>query len=383
MAILNNPNARRLMMLLRANGPMQRLEISKAMGVQPSTVTRIVSQMLDSDIVHEVDTLRPPKQRGFPSKLIALSPGSFLSAGVFINPDHCQTCVIDSCGNVLSERSEPLSNPKFETVMETARALVIEQATSLGKVPEDFLGCGISYPGQPMLTTGATKDVPYMPDWPEFDSAQLSKLFRMQTYPLNDAKSACLAELLFGISKDMDNFCYVWLSHGIGGAAVISKNLYTGRSGTAGEFGSFFPKDQSRPSGSDLLSFLSDKGFDYQRLDEIPRSLELNGVLDAWVEKSMPRMRELCLMIACSYAPDAIVIGGLLPDYVFEQFIKAFSTETSLGGSYRGVTPPVLRAVADQRPQLGAASVPLYLNTVQSSESAPNKEFAAGQQNMA
>jgi len=53
----------------------------------------------------------------------------------------------------------------------------------------------------------------------------------------NDANSAALAELKFGVGKDLNNLIYITLGSGVGGAIIINKSIYYGDSYGAGEIG--------------------------------------------------------------------------------------------------------------------------------------------------
>ena len=64
----------------------------------------------------------------------------------------------------------------------------------------------------------------------------LREAFGLPVCAENDAKACALAEKLFGQAKDVDNFLYVTVSNGVGGAVFSDGQLLYG-SGTAGECG--------------------------------------------------------------------------------------------------------------------------------------------------
>lgn len=350
-------------MLLWERGPQQRLELSKALGVQPSTVTRIVNQLLKNDYIDEAAETHIEGSRGFPSKRLFLKPGKLLSAGIFIDPDRINSCVIDMMGSLLSEESRPITDASFSAVMKDASAMISQQIDKLGRKREDFFGCGISYPGQHFSYSGISRDVPYLPGWPQSGiTEKLATYFDIPVYHLNDAKSACLAEMMFGSCRGEDDFCFVWLAHGIGGAAVIDKRLHIGKYGHAAEFGSLFPKTEPRPSGTDLLQVLGKNGHQFERMADISDDI-LRGkhVLD-WCSRAENQLRDLCLTITCTYAPEKIAFGGQLPELVFERIMEGLTSDIPL--AERVISPPkIVRATMDKRPHLGAASVPLYIGT--------------------
>ena len=82
-----------------------------------------------------------------------------------------------------------------------------------------------------------------------------------------------------------------------------------------------------------------------------------------WLHRSETQLRHLCLVIARTFAPDAIVLGGQLPDFVLQHLFDALSGPEPFGEDFEVERPPLIRARTDKHPQLGAASVPVYFNT--------------------
>jgi predicted NBD/HSP70 family sugar kinase/biotin operon repressor len=361
---LQKPSARRLIQLLRSQGPVSRLKLADLLDVQPSTVTRIVNQLLDDGLViEEVDPNRAGR-RGFPSKLLQLRPMGLLSVGVFIDPERYYTCIVNALGEVVSEETSAITDRGFSQLMERIGASVDRQIRQLGLQSDRFIGCGISYPGQHTSKPGVVRQTQYFSEWPEIDASKdFAPYFDMPVHQLNDAKCACLAELLFGSCRTIRNFSYVWLSHGIGGAAVIDQSLYLGKSASAAEFGGLFPKSKPRPSGSDLLATMKAAGLGADHLEQISEDdLRHECVLD-WMDRVEEQLRWLSLVITRTMSPDAIVLGGRLPDAIFSELIGRLSESRSLGEDHFGPHPTFIRAEADKKPHLGAAALPLYLTT--------------------
>lgn len=375
MNAITKHSERRLVTLLRSEGPLSRVQIAALLNVQPSTVTRLVNDLFERDILEEVADPDRSGRRGYPSKLVKLRADSFHSAGVFVDPGTLFTCVVDSHGQLLSEETKPIVNRNFEAVFNDAGQMVSRQISGLGLDPDGFIGCGISYPGQHTNKPGKVLRTTYLAEWPDIDArTDLEPFFGMPVHQLNDAKSACLGELLFGICKPIHNFCYVWLSYGIGGAAVIGQTLYLGQNMVTAEFGGLFPKSQPRPSGQDLLDTLARAGLPFNRLEDIPPEVMAGPVVHAWGSRAIEQLRWLSLVIMRTFAPEAIVFGGRLGDPVLDRICRELSDMTTLGEDYAIDMPRILRATTDVKPHLGAAALPLYFGT----STAPNIGTLAG-----
>lgn len=364
MTLITSATGRRLVTLLRARGALSRTQLGAALNVQPSTITRLVDQLLAQGLLlEEVDPARKG-QRGFPAKRLSLRPESFLSAGVFVDPGTLFTCIVDSTGTLLSETEQPIIDRDFTSVFTMAGQSVARQLSDLSLTAENFIGCGISYPGQHTNKPGKVLRTTYLADWPDIDArTDLEPFFHMPVHQLNDAKAACLAELLFGACKQIPNFCYIWISYGIGGGAVIDQELYNGRDMSAAEYGGLFPKSGPRPSGQDLLNTLAANGHTFTRLEDVPAEVLEGQTVAAWVARATEQLRWLSLVIMRTFAPQAIVLGGRLPNPILDLLHAALVKTENLGEDYRLDMPLFLRAQADGKPQLGAAALPIYLGS--------------------
>ena len=77
----------------------------------------------------------------------------------------------------------------------------------------------------------------------------LRRQFSLPVAVENDARACALAERMFGAGKDVQDFFYVTVSNGIGGALFLNGALYTGAFGNAGEVGHCTVVENGRPCG--------------------------------------------------------------------------------------------------------------------------------------
>ena len=76
------------------------------------------------------------------------------------------------------------------------------------------------------------------PDWHNIDIGKIfRKRFSCSITIDNDAKAAAIAELKYGAGMCFNDFVYITLGTGIGGAVIINKNIYRGMHNAAGEIG--------------------------------------------------------------------------------------------------------------------------------------------------
>jgi predicted NBD/HSP70 family sugar kinase len=354
-------NARRILAILRVQGPQSRAEIARLLDITPSTVTRLTGSLIKDGMLGEASDPSREGQKGYPAKLLYIEPGGVITAGVYVDPDRIMTCLSDLTGTVLSSESFAVPDRSFVAMMTMAGESVRRQVQALGLAGWRVAGCGVSYPGQYSEDPTRVMRIRQFQDWPAVNvTRDLPPYFGMPVHHMNDAKAACLAELYHGACTGMRNFCHIWLSYGIGGAAVVEQRPYFGRNNGAAEWGGLFPKSQPRPSGQDLLDTLTAAGVAIDKLSDIAdHHLEM-AVVTEWRDRAAKQLQWLCLVIARTYAPEAIVIGGTLHPQLIEGFLDVIRAAPQLGEDFVTTPPRLLRAARDNLPQLGAAALPLH-----------------------
>lgn len=110
-------------------------------------------------------------------------------------------------------------------------------------VPADLraaiVGIGISSPGPIDPWSGIVIETPNMgPDYHDVRlAAALEERLGLPAYLERDTNVAALGEMAFGAARGCDDFLYVTVSTGIGGAIIAGGRIFHGPDGTAGELG--------------------------------------------------------------------------------------------------------------------------------------------------
>lgn len=102
---------------------------------------------------------------------------------------------------------------------------------------EDIRTLGIGSPGPLDAEKGVIIENSNLP-WRNVPiKAKMEKALNIKTILKNDANAAALGEKWFGAGRTVDNMVYLTISTGIGGGAVINKELFTGVNDNACELG--------------------------------------------------------------------------------------------------------------------------------------------------
>ena len=217
--------------LLRASQPMSRADLARASGLNSSTVTSIIKQLLDEGWIVEGSTLRRP--RGRHPILLSLND-EFVMLAVDVRPEHAMVAVVDLNGRLLSQQSILLSSD-----VEKATQALIGCLTSMRDQHPDktFEGVGLAMPGRVDPDTNKLVLAPNL-RWRSYDiAAEIERALGIKVEMENEANACLIAEVWSGRLDGVRNAVLVAISEGIGTAILTNGQMVTGKGGLAGEFG--------------------------------------------------------------------------------------------------------------------------------------------------
>jgi glucokinase len=152
--------------------------------------------------------------------------------GIDLGGTRIKAVAIDGAGNILHQYYHPTLDGD-DTVWKNAVANAVQDIQY--KIESPGAVVGISAPGLPNTDNSA---IAFMPgrlqglenfDWTGF--------LGVQTFVLNDAISAMMAEARFGAAKNRKNVAMLTLGTGVGGALLIEGKPYQGAFNKAGHLG--------------------------------------------------------------------------------------------------------------------------------------------------
>ncbi len=226
--------------LIRARQPISRADLARLSGLQRSTVSLIIEELLEEGWVREGAIARRP--RGRRPTLLGLNDDLVIIV-CDIRPTQAIVALVDLNGRFLSRESLPLvSDPAQAMQQIVARMKKMQQK----HVPKSFEGIGVSLPGR---VDPDEHDLLFAPNlkWPRFDIKKAIERGTGLPVEMDNAANACLlSELWFGHMDGVRNAVLVTISEGIGTGVLANGQIVSGRHGMAGEFG-HIPLDPGGP----------------------------------------------------------------------------------------------------------------------------------------
>jgi predicted NBD/HSP70 family sugar kinase len=241
----SNETARRInrdivLELIRENQPLSRADLARRSGLQRSTVSQIVEQLIVEGWVREGSMANLP--RGRRPTMLGLNE-EFGVIAADIHPRIAILAVVDLNGRLLSRSQVPItSDPEAST--RRINEAMMRMRKSLPRCT--IQGIGVSIPGR---VDPDTQRIIFAPNlhWRDFDLRTAIEAKMKLPVKMDNAANACLvAELMFGSLDGIQNIVLVTVSEGIGTGIFANGQLVTGNGGRAGEFG-HAPLDASGP----------------------------------------------------------------------------------------------------------------------------------------
>lgn len=217
--------------LVRANQPISRADLARLSGLQRSTVSQIVEQLIAEHWICEGSQGTAARGRR-PTML--LMNDRVLVIAVDIHPQQATVAAVDLNGRLLSRALVPLTSDPHAS-MRSLTACMTRIRKSLPK--EHFEGIGISVPGR---VDPETQQLVFAPNlrWPSFDmKKQIEEEMGLEVRLENAATSCLLAELIFGNMSGIRDAVLVTVAEGIGASIYANGEFLVGKRGMAGEFG--------------------------------------------------------------------------------------------------------------------------------------------------
>ena len=226
--------------VIRTAGHIARIDIAKATGVSPATVTAITAELLSAGLIEEVapDTTSEIR-RGRPRVALKIRGAAHRIAGLKVAHHTISTVIADFVGKELASHEMPLIKgrmPLPELCAQIRRALEFTCQKG-GFVIEDLSGVGLGLAG---MVDAERKFVYWSSSLEErnVDLGQaLAEVLPCPVFLDNDANLVAKAEHLFGEGRTCDNFIVITIEHGVGMGIVIDGKIYRGKRGCGAEFG--------------------------------------------------------------------------------------------------------------------------------------------------
>ena len=337
--------------LIRANQPISRADLSRLSGLQRSTVSQIVEQLIEEKWVCEGAVASPP--RGRRPTMLGLNE-DLVAIAVDVHPKQATVATVDLNGRLLDRSIVPItSDPAAST------RLMIDCIDRMRRaIPRKSIeGIGISLPGR---VDPESQRLIFAPNlhWSDFDLKGTVEAAMDLPVKMENAATACLlAEITFRRIDGVRDIVLVTVSEGVGTGVFAHGHLIVGHHGMAGEFG-HVPLDASgvrcgcgrKGCWETFASCTAALRF-YKELDPRGRANTFHELLNLAEDGDKHAARALAQqavsigrglrMIIAALSPAVILIAGDITSawHRFGPLIEKEVAEQTLGGTLPRILP--------------------------------------------
>jgi glucokinase-like ROK family protein len=229
-----------IMNRLREHAPISRASLAEMTGLNKSTVSSLVNELIRHHFIREVGIIS--SGTGRPSILLELNPKAGYIVSCEIGGDFISVLCANFAGQIIWRRHEGTRAGMDQQAALDLTVSLMREAVEVGLSScadcGPLLGIAVGVPGLIDRTTGTLLTAPNL-GWDNFSlRSLLGQAFPgVPIFVNNEANMAALGEYFFGSAQGYDEILYISAGVGLGGAYIRHGQILKGSSGFASEFG--------------------------------------------------------------------------------------------------------------------------------------------------
>jgi glucokinase-like ROK family protein len=235
-ALVRQINLSAILSHLRENAPISRAALAEITGLNKTTVSSLVSELIENQFVREVGL--ESGGVGRKAMLLKLDPAAGCIVSGEIGVDFISVIAADFASEIVwrhQTRIDPTMGQ--EAIAERAVALLQQGVTGGLCACSTLLGVALGLPGLVDQPTGTLLFAPNL-GWRDVPVRSiLEQTFDAPVFVDNEANLAALGEHYFGAAQGYEEVLYISAGVGLGGGVVHDGQLCRGVTGVAGELG--------------------------------------------------------------------------------------------------------------------------------------------------
>lgn len=221
---------------LRENAPLSRADLAERTGLNKTTVSSLISELIDRQLVIELglDNARI----GRPSVLLSLNPKAGFVVSAEVGVDFISVISTDFAPHITYKLKKIIDpNQGQDEIIDQLLVLLRNAISQNTAMRGRLLGVAVGVPGLVDYSKGTILFAPNL----RWHDAPLGNILGQEIeapiYVDNEANLAALGEHYFGAARGFDEVLYISAGVGIGGGIIINGGIMRGKTGFAGEFG--------------------------------------------------------------------------------------------------------------------------------------------------
>ena len=242
--VVKKNNKALVLQLIIQNEPISRADIAQISGLHKATVSSLVNELLDENLIFESG---PGESSGGrrPVNLHFNNTAGY-AIGIDIGVNHLLCVLTDLSGNILIELSEKVNRTPFPAIMDKIQNMIQTMMENMPSSRYGIVGIGVGVPGI-VNKSGTVLLAPNL-GWTNIGlKHELESLYNVPVLVKNEANAGAFGEQQFGVGQNFQNIIYISAGIGIGVGIILNKEIYQGKSGFSGELGHMIIQLNGKP----------------------------------------------------------------------------------------------------------------------------------------
>lgn len=226
---------------IRARPTVTRADLSRTLGISPSVITRVVSSLIEEDLVIEGAAIERGAAGRRPTAL-SINGDAFHLVGVDVSGAQLNAAIVSLGGALAHVRTYSLLGLDGEKALDRV-LIAIEELLALAQRDRFTVrGIGVGAPGVTDFVRGLVSWAPAF-EWADLPLREIvEERFRIPTFIENDGNLAAIGEHWLGAGRDLDSLVHLFLAEGLGAGVILNGELVRGARRSAGEVGFIVPE---------------------------------------------------------------------------------------------------------------------------------------------
>lgn len=238
-------NQEAILQVVRQDGPVSRSDVARRLGLNPSTVNRLVEQLAEGGLLREEGEQSAGRQGGRPARLITFNGDAGHIIALDLSNRPWRAALANLNGEIAARfEADPTTGDAQANLARLAELLqdILAEHGRLNGPP--LRGIGVGAPSITLWESGTVvwaaglgwRDLPL--------KAWLEERCQLPAFVENDVNLLALGESGYGAGQAVENLVVMAVGTGIGAGLLLNGRLYRGASEAAGEIG-YLPPDRT------------------------------------------------------------------------------------------------------------------------------------------
>ncbi len=225
-------NERLVVRTVYDRGPISRAEVARLTGLTRTTVSDVVTSLLDEGVVREVG--RGPSSGGKAPILVEVDDDARLVVGLDLGEEQFVGSLVNLRGEIRRTIELPVDGRDGDAALDLVFDLLDRL---LAGTTAPLLGVGIGTPGLVDSRTGTIRRAVNL-DWRDLPLGEIvGARFGVPVNVANDSQAAALAEYTYAGGDRVPNLIAIRVGRGVGAGLILRGALFQGDGSGAGEIG--------------------------------------------------------------------------------------------------------------------------------------------------